>query len=334
LLLAAQEFLAPRLRRQDARGVGVSSVPEEKKSKDRQRSRSRPSDHETLIMNQKNAPPPLVRSNKSLPTKRANELDGKHWVKYSISVWSDIRFSAEERALKHPAMFPQMLAERLIQCFTSSLDKTVLDPFCGSGSTLLAASKLGKHGVGFEIYPKFIRLAKSRLKQCSSKGKNHFQIIKQDARTLSTALSENSIDFCVTSPPYWDILRQRRTADHKQRQTYGEKESDIGNISSYEQFLAALATVAGQIHRVLKDGKYLVMNVMDLRKGPIFFPLHIHTVEAVERAGFFLDDIIIWDRRMDYNSLRALGYPAVFRINKVHEFLLIFRKPRSEGTPP
>ncbi len=44
------------------------------------------------------------------PRKRANELDGKTWLRYSVSVWSDIRKTKEEVALKHPAMFPSALA--------------------------------------------------------------------------------------------------------------------------------------------------------------------------------------------------------------------------------
>ena len=43
--------------------------------------------------------------------------------------------------------------------------------------------------------------------------------------------------------------------------------------------------------------------------------------------GRIFDDLIIWNRQADYSNLRPLGYPAVFRINKVHEFLLIFRNP-------
>lgn len=36
---------------------------------------------------------------------------------------------------------------------------------------------------------------------------------------------------------------------------------------------------------------------------------------------------VIWDRRHEYNNMRPLGYPSVFRVNKAHEFILIFRKP-------
>lgn len=78
----------------------------------------------------------------NIPRKRANELDGKTWLRNSVSVWSDIRKTKEETALKHPAMFPISLATRLIECFTNSDASLILDPFAGVGSTLLAAKEL------------------------------------------------------------------------------------------------------------------------------------------------------------------------------------------------
>ena len=66
---------------------------------------------------------------------------------------------------------------------------------------------------------------------------------------------------------------------------------------------------------------------MDIRKGPNFYPLHQDASDAVQRSGpFALEDIIVWDRQSDYNAMRPLGYPRKFIINKVHEYLLIFRK--------
>lgn len=84
-------------------------------------------------------------------TKGANELDGATWTKYSISVWSDIKKSSEEIALGHPATFPVSLVQRLLQSFTTSADQLVLDPFAGSGSTLIGAMRKGTnrsaHGI-------------------------------------------------------------------------------------------------------------------------------------------------------------------------------------------
>ena len=72
--------------------------------------------------------------------KRCNNLDGKRWLQNSISVWSDIKKTPEEARLGHPALFPQMLVERLIETFLPESGRVILDPFAGSGSTLVARS--------------------------------------------------------------------------------------------------------------------------------------------------------------------------------------------------
>ena len=96
---------------------------------------------------------------------RATDLSGRDWTRFSISVWNDIRQTPDERRLSHQAMFPTMLVDRLIQCFTSSGNSVVLDPFTGSGSTLVAAQNRGKSAIGFEVYGPFIDLTHERLRQ-------------------------------------------------------------------------------------------------------------------------------------------------------------------------
>jgi hypothetical protein len=49
-------------------------------------------------------------------------------------------------------------------------------------------------------------------------------------------------------------------------------------------------------------------------------------VNILKPIGLTLDDIIIWDRQFEYNNMKPLGYPYKFRINKVHEYILIFTK--------
>ncbi len=65
---------------------------------------------------------------------------------------------------------------------------------------------------------------------------------------------------------------------------------------------------------------------MDIRKKSNFFPLHMDLAIELKQRGYIFDDIIIWDRQSDYNNMRPLGYPYKFRINKVHEYILIFAK--------
>ena len=208
--------------------------------------------------------------------KRANELDGKTWLRYSVSVWSDIRKTKEETALKHPAMFPIALACRLIECFTNSDASLILDPFAGVGSTLLAAKESGKDAIGLEISPEFVQIAEGRLSQMNLFGEEtEIKIHTADSRELYRYISPNSVDMVVTSPPYWDILLQKRTADNKEQRDYGDTVADLGKIRDYEKFLLELRKIFEQVYGVMKPESYCCVIVMDLRKKNRFYPYHI-----------------------------------------------------------
>lgn len=105
-----------------------------------------------------------------------------------------------------------------------------------------------------------------------------------DARNLAQFVRK-TVDICVTSPPYWDVLEQKRTADYKQIRRYGEAESDVGRIADYEHFLSELDKVWDGVHHVLKARGYMIVVVMDLRKADKFYPLHMDVVRHVTQVG-------------------------------------------------
>jgi len=261
---------------------------------------------------------------------RCNDLDGRRWLQNSISVWDDLRKTPEEQRLKHPAQFPVRLVERLIESFLPAGAQTVLDPFCGSGSTLIAARRRGKVGVGIELSAEYVRLAKRRLADLNFDGAPTAVIHHAPVSRLLELVPAESIDLCVTSPPYWNILNQKRTADSKAIRHYGNLEGDLGQIAQYEDYLQALMAVFRDVRTVLKPGAHCGIVVMDLRKRDRFFPLHSDLASRLQAIGYRWDDLVIWNRQAEYNNLRPLGYPAVFRINKVHEFILLMQKPKSE----
>nr|WP_274380908.1 DNA methyltransferase [Desulforadius tongensis] len=143
---------------------------------------------------------------------------------------------------------------------------------------------------------------------------------------MAAYIEPESIDLCFTSPPYWNVLAQKRSADRKEIRNYNTLEDNLGEIDSYERFLGELKVVFEQVFQVMKRGSYCIINVMDLRKKKKFYPLHMDVVKFMQEIGYIFDDLIIWDRRQDYNNLKPLGYPYVFRINRIHEYLLIFIK--------
>jgi DNA modification methylase len=261
--------------------------------------------------------------------ERLNNLNGKEWLQYSFSIWKDIKKNKEEWSLKHPAMFPIMLVERLIDIFTNSKKQVVLDPFMGSGTTLIGAQNKGLKAVGFEINKDYISMAKNRLdnvyKSMFSSDVN-YDIINDSAENLDKHLSSDTIDLTITSPPYWDILNRKRSADRKDIRNYGNSETDFGNMESYDQFLSSLQSVFKKVYNVTQNGKYCIVIVMDIRKNSTLYPFHLDLTKKMEEINFSLNDIIIWDRQKEYNNMRPLGYPYSFIVNKIHEYILIFKK--------
>lgn len=92
--------------------------------------------------------------------ERESTIIKDDFLTWTKSVWDFPAVSA--RQVGHPAPFPEELPRRLIELYTF-LDDVVLDPFCGSGTTCLAALKAKRHYIGYEINPEYLRLAKERL---------------------------------------------------------------------------------------------------------------------------------------------------------------------------
>ena len=147
-----------------------------------------------------------------------------------------------------------------------------------------------------------------------------------DSRELDKFIKENSVDLCINSPPYWDILNQKRTVDDRTIGNYSDSDKDMGNIESYESFLKELKEIYSKVYKVLKLNKRCCVIVMDIRKKDKFYPFHNDIARIMGEIGFELEEYIIWDRQHEYNNMKTLGYPWVFRFNKVHEFICVFWK--------
>ncbi len=265
--------------------------------------------------------------------ERMNNFNGKEWLQNSFTIWRDLKKTQEENKLKHPAMFPSALAEKLINIYTKNDGEVILDPFLGVGSTLIAAKRLGKNGIGIELNPDYIKIATERInntkcnvQNCNPQN-NTSQIILGDSRKMLKNINDNSVDLCLNSPPYWDILNMRRTVDsEKDIKGYSQSDKDLGNIDNYDKFLLELKDVYKEVYRVMKPNKRCCCVVMDIRKKDKFYPLHIDLSKIMTEVGFELEEFVIWDRQHEYNNMKTLGYPWVFRFNKVHEFICVYWK--------
>jgi site-specific DNA-methyltransferase (adenine-specific) len=108
----------------------------------------------------------LVFSKESFSRKRGNKestIQKEEFLEWTKSVWTFPAVSA--KSVGHPAPFPEELPHRLIQLYTFK-GEVVLDPFCGSGTTCLAALRDGRYYIGYDINPDYVELANRRIRNC------------------------------------------------------------------------------------------------------------------------------------------------------------------------
>lgn len=268
-----------------------------------------------------------------------NDLSSKEWLTETVSVFSQRGLGASDKDAQieklHPAPYSYQDVARHIRFFTKA-GQTVLDPFVGVGSTLKAAAIEGRKGVGIELNPRYAELAKKRISVEVSDAlpyKNEQIVICGDSRFELPNIETDSIDFVMTSPPYWNILDK---VDHKANlresenldTKYSDCEDDIANIPDYSEFLDVLCEIFAETARILKKNGYVAIVVSDFRKADKFYLFHSDLSARLEdRTSFRLKGIKILYQR--HKSIFPYGYPHSFVPNVHHQYVLIMKNEKN-----
>jgi len=265
----------------------------------------------------------------SIKNNSLNELSGKEWIKHTKS-WFNLRAAQRDEKILHPACFPEKLVERFLEFFTKTND-WIIDPFAGSGTSLVIAKKLKRYSFGIELYEKYVNLTKNRLNNISSEGGIQSIITKGDSRNILDIVSEYNIpnfDFCITSPPYWDQLNNNseRHADREEMgldSKYGEDFLDLGMIHDYKTFLTQQKFIFEDLYEIMKNRSYLVIVTNNVYKNGRLWPLAFDTLKTLSEKWVPKDEII-WCQ--DDRQLRPFGMFHSYIGNRSHHYCLIFRK--------
>lgn len=266
------------------------------------------------------------------PRNSLNDLTSTEWLPETVSVWNQRGLGANhpDAAIEreHPAPFSFTDISRIIRFFTKRGD-VVLDPFVGVGSTLKACALEGRSGIGFELNPRYAKLARKRL-DTEIEGVDEFheqKILVGDARKLVAKLPENSVDLIVTSPPYWNILHK---IDHKASQErknraldtrYGDDKRDLGNIQNYEEFLDELVTILGSCGKALRPKKHMAIVVSDFREKSKFVMFHADLARSLEKHQLELRGLTVLYQR--HKRVFPYGYPYAYVPNIHHQYIVI-----------
>jgi DNA modification methylase len=169
---------------------------------------------------------------------KLNDLSGTEWIKFQKSWFIHNPPPRKKGVLQHPAKFPETMVEEFIRFFTKK-GMNVLDPMVGTGSTLIACVRSGRNGYGIELNPKYAEIAQKEVNTETSQlqlFEKHpeIQVFNSDANNIHQ-LNIPSIDYCITSPPYWDMLRMKGSGAQKKRRNnedldvyYSDDPKDLG----------------------------------------------------------------------------------------------------------
>jgi len=204
-----------------------------------------------------------------------------------------------KREVLHPAKFPETLIEEFIELF-SHPGEVVFDPMIGTGSTVIAAMRKKRHGVGLDLSAQFASIAEERILRESARGLDLFgservtgKILVGDALHLDEVreLEDATFAYAVTSPPYWSMLQNPGSENQAARRerllplVYSDQKVDIGNIVDYDEFLCSLEQIYSHVANKLRPGGVLTIIVKNVKRDHVVYPLAWDLVAKLCSAG-------------------------------------------------
>ncbi len=270
---------------------------------------------------------------------RLNDLDPKTWLKFQKSWFIHNPPPRKKGVLRHPAKFPETLAQEFIEFFTKR-GQVVLDPMAGTGSALVAALRAGRHSFGIELNPQYAEIARQviageRAALGESADELRAEVITGDASRIAEHVREYAIptiDYVLTSPPYWDMLHARGAETQKKRRSedeldvvYSDDPRDLGNLHDYEQFLDTLVGIYAALKPYLKPRAYLTIIVKNVKKGGVIYPLAWDLGKRLNEI-YVLKDERLW--LQDNQRLFPYGMGNAWVSNTFHHYCLQFRNER------
>ena len=292
------------------------------------------------------------------PANGLNELSGEEWLYFTKSVWTSAYPSelGHDRRRAHGANKPPRLMARLIEFFTKT-GELVLDPFAGVGGTLLGAAiaRGPRRAIGIELDPRWATVYAETVAALLAEhggagpliadlGQNDpggvrgfdpsgLELRSGDARELLAAIPSGSIDFVATDPPYnvqlpMTMAGGKLAEAHANRRTdyamVSDLPGDLANLPDYAAFLDAMSEILGEVHRVLRPGRYATLIVRDAYQGGRYVFTASDLAARADAAGLVPKGDIAWYQAG--TRLRPYGYPRSFVPNIAHQHILVLRK--------
>ncbi len=256
-----------------------------------------------------------------------NDIDLNNWKEYediyTDSLWIiDKRDNSGAHSGAYHGNFVPQIPNQLFKRYTKKGD-WILDPFMGSGTSLIEAQRLGRNSVGIELQADVAREAHQRIlseKNNTSRGR----VCVDDSRSVNIkSLMQkehiHNFQFIIFHPPYWDIIK------------FSNNSNDLSNSESLDIFLENLGKVIDNTSQYLEKGRYCAIIIGDKYSNGEIIPLGFYCMNLFIQRGFKLKATIVknFEETKGKSNQKAIWrYRALandFYVFK-HEYIFVFKK--------